>query len=46
MFHGVGSRSALSSGVFNAARPVDVMYLVSGNEEGEEVRIRRVPFAM
>jgi hypothetical protein len=46
MVHGVGSRSALFSGVFSAGRPVDVMYLVSGNEDGEEVRIRRVPFAM
>lgn len=33
----VGSRAAMFSGVFSAGRPVEVMNLISGNEDGGEL---------
>jgi hypothetical protein len=39
-------RSAMLSGVFSAAKPVDVMNLISGKESGLEVTTNKVPSAM
>ncbi|KAI5985624.1 hypothetical protein EDD15DRAFT_2301604 [Pisolithus albus] len=43
MFHLLGLRAAIFSGVTSAARPVDVIYLIPGNELGDDDTISRVP---
>lgn len=46
MFHSVGSRAAIFPGEGSAASPVDVIYLVSGNELSSGDTMKRVPLDM